>query len=490
MIYVLLLNHEIKYELIELIKVFFPKKEINFILKREEYPGEGILIVSSLVSNNGIVIASSKLYIDNKLLKESIEEINSIKTYREFHNNIKVGVKKTLFDILINCSGNEIPWGILTGIRPVKIGHDLMEKNISEKEIYRVLTGEYKLSNEKAKLILDISKTQRKYVYPLSDEKFSLYVSIPFCPTRCLYCSFPALPIGKFKNYIDEYVSKVIYEIDSIGDLMEGKKISTVYIGGGTPTAIPYKSLEKIILAIYKRFGKENIIEFTVEAGRPDTITKDYLQMLNKNEIPRISINPQTMNDNTLNLIGRQHKADDIIKTYYMSKDIGFNVVNMDLIIGLPGEGVKDIIYTLDEIIKMDPENLTVHTLSVKRGSKFKDRISQFKIQTQNEISLMLKETLKASQSMDMLPYYLYRQKQILGNYENIGYSKEGKECIYNIQMMEEKQTIMAAGMGSVSKIFFPDENRIERVPNFKDLNQYINRIDELINNKRTTLNG
>jgi oxygen-independent coproporphyrinogen-3 oxidase len=270
--------------------------------------------------------------------------------------------------------------------------------------------------------------------------------------------------------------------------MMEGRRINTVYIGGGTPTAIPPMELERIIQSIYNEFGEKNIREITVEAGRPDTINKEYLEMLNKNNIGRISINPQTMNDSTLKLIGRHHNSSDIVKTFHLAKEIGFNVINMDLIIGLPGEGVKEIKQTLEKIQELNPENLTIHTLAVKRGSKFKDTMDKYSMQTQSTLSEMLDETMEVSNKMGLAPYYLYRQKQILGNFENIGYCKPGMDCIYNIAMMEEKETIMAAGVGSVSKIYFPEENRIERVPNFKDLKEYLERTDELIQNKRKVL--
>lgn len=490
MIYVLILNHKIKYELSELIKVFFPGKEIIFIDKQEDYSGEGILIISSLCNYFDNPIAKCQLYIDNTLISQSIENIKKIEIYRAIENTIKIGIKKSIYDCLIDKSENLIPWGILTGIRPVKIVHDLIDKNIDEDEIIRVMNYEYKLNTDKAKLIMDIAKRQRKYVYPLSNTSFSLYIGIPFCPTRCLYCSFPSLPVDKYSDYINEYVSNVIHEIDSISDLMNDKKINAVYIGGGTPTSIPSRELERIIQSIYNRFGEENINEFTVEAGRPDTITVEYLTMLNKNHIKRISINPQTMNNDTLKLIGRQHKAEDIIKKYYLAKEIGFSVINMDLIVGLPQEGIKEIQNTLEEIKKLNPENLTVHTLSVKRGSKFKDTYDKYSIQSQCTIGKMLDLTVQYSKDMGLNPYYLYRQKQILGNYENVGYSRPNMDCIYNILMMEEKETIMAAGMGAVSKVFFPGENRIERVPNFKDLKEYNERIDELILNKEKALNN
>ena len=490
MIYVLILNHEIKYDIIELIKVLFPGKEILFIERREEYLGEGVLITSSLSNTIDNILAKCQLYINNILICQSIEDISLVEVHRKLDNSIKIGIKKSIYNCLISKSVNEIPWGILTGIRPIKIVHDLLGKNINEDEIVRVLTEEYKLNLDKAKLMIDIGKRQRGYIYPLSDNRFSLYVGIPFCPTRCLYCSFPALPIGKYFDYLEEYVCKLIYEIESISDLMKDKKINTVYIGGGTPTAIPPRLLERIIQSIYNSFGERNIREFTVEAGRPDTITKEYLTMLNKNHIGRISINPQTMNNDTLKLIGRQHKSEDIIRTFNLAKEIGFDVINMDLIIGLPKEGVREVNNTLKEIKNLNPENLTVHTLAVKRGSKFKDTYDQYPIQSQHIIGDMLDLTIQYSKDMGLIPYYLYRQKQILGNYENVGYSRPNMECIYNIVMMEEKETIMAAGMGSVSKIFFPSDNRIERVPNFKDLKEYNERIEELIKNKEKVLNN
>lgn len=491
MIKLLLKNHSIKYDLEELIKVFFPGREIIIIDDESQYSGRGVLIISQLIEENNELIALTQFYIDNTLADEYREDIRRIEVYDKSPNkDVKIGIKKSLYNLLISKSQLEIPWGILTGIRPVKIVHDLLDKNIHEQEIINVLTNEYKLDMQKTMLILDIAKRQRQYIYPLDDNRFSLYIGIPFCPTRCLYCSFPALPVGRYGGYIDEYTSKVIYEIDKISNLMKGKKIHTVYIGGGTPTAIPIKSLERIINAIYSKFNHSDIEEFTVEAGRPDTITKEYLTMLNENLIKRISINPQTMNDKTLHLIGRNHQSEDIVRTFYLAKEIGFDVINMDLIVGLPGEDVDDINSTLKKIEVLNPENLTVHTLSVKRGSKFKETIKQFSIQSQSTIASMLESTNHYSKNMDMIPYYLYRQKQILGNYENIGYSKPGMECIYNILMMEEKQTIIAAGMGSVSKIFFSKENRIERIPNFKDLREYFNRIDELILKKEKLLKG
>jgi len=269
--------------------------------------------------------------------------------------------------------------------------------------------------------------------------------------------------------------------------MMKDRKLDSVYIGGGTPTSIPIRELERIIQTVYQEFG-EHIKEFTVEAGRPDTIDKEVLQMLKDNNINRISINPQTMNDKTLKIIGRNHSSQDIIKAYNMAKDIGIPTINMDLIIGLPGEGIEEIGHTLNLLGKLDPENLTVHTLAVKRGSKYSENIDKFDRKDIDIIQNMIDETKLFAEKMHLNPYYLYRQKHMLGNFENIGYAKEGYECIYNISMMEEKETIIGAGMGSSSKIYYMRENRIGRIPNFKDLKEYINRIDELLEKKKNCL--
>lgn len=489
MIYLNLIGHDFRYEVQELIKIFFFKEDIIFIEDVEEYPGSGIFI-QNILEQNEKINSITKVYKDNKLIFEYTEEnLQNVEIGQgDFKKKLRIGTKKSLYNALINISDTKAPWGILTGIRPVKIAHTLLDEGLYEGKIQEILLNEYKISFEKAQLILDICKSQRKYLYPLDENIFSLYISIPFCPTRCLYCSFPSCSINRYSEYVDEYTNKLIYEIDNIKELMKDKLISTIYIGGGTPTAIPIDNLEKIILNVYKNFGRENIDEITVEAGRPDTINKEVLNMLNRNKVDRISINPQTMNDNTLRLIGRKHNSLDIIKSYYMAREIGFDIINMDLIVGLPSEGLNEINNTLEEIKKLRPENLTVHTLAVKRGSKFRETMDKYSVEDQSIIGKMLKETKKYANEMNLKPYYLYRQKQILGNFENIGYSLEGKECIYNIRMMEEKETIMAAGMGAVSKIFFPMENRIERVPNVKSLEEYLNRVDEMVERKHEVL--
>lgn len=490
MIYVYLKGHDFEYDVRELIKVFFFNEDIVFIHDEEEYMGNDILLKNILTHNKDGISSTTMIYMDNELLfSNSITNIQDIKIEQDnLKKKIKVGIKQNIYDSLTKISETSAPWGILTGIRPVKIVHSSLDKGLDEEEIFSILNYQYRLFKDKAKLIMDICKRQRKYIYPLNENRFSLYVSIPFCPTRCLYCSFPTCSVARYEDFMDEYTDKLIYEIGQIGDMMKEKTISTVYIGGGTPTAIPIDNLDRIIKAIYEYFGHDNIVEMTVEAGRPDTIYREMLEMLKENNVERISINPQTMNDNTLKLIGRRHYSKDIVESYYLAREIGFDIINMDLIVGLPTEGVKEITNTLKEIEKLNPENLTVHTLSIKRGSKFKATMDRYKIESQRIIDEMLENTRKFAEHMKLKPYYMYRQKQILGNMENIGYAKEGKECIYNIVMMEEKETVVAAGMGGVSKVFYPKENRIERISNVKSLEEYLNRVEEMVERKRELL--
>ncbi len=485
MIYLLIRDHNQQYSLYNLIKVFFPDSKIKTIEDMDEYLGEGILIESLLYKKEDKYFANTKLYLDDKLSASNEEEIGMIKINGEtIEKKIRIAIRKSLFSVLKALSDLDTPWGILTGVRPMKIVHDLINKDTSKNGIKEILKKEYKLHQNKIDLMMNIVEIQRDYIYPIRDE-YSLYISIPFCPSKCKYCSFPSLSINNYEYQIEKYIEKLIYEINSIKRIMENKYINTVYIGGGTPTSISKRYLERIIQAVYSNFGENNIREFTVEAGRPDTLNKNYLEMLNKNNIKRISINPQTMNDKTLIQIGRKHTVKDIIDAYKTAKDIGFESINMDLIIGLSREDENDVTNTMKEISKLGPDNLTVHTLSLKRGSKLKDNSIDYSREHQISLENMFNIALKYANNMQLLPYYLYRQKRILGNLENIGFAKKGKECIYNMVMMEEKQTIIGVGMGAVSKIYDKKEDKIIRLPNFKSLNEYINRVDDLNGRKQ-----
>ena len=315
-----------------------------------------------------------------------------------------------------------------------------------------------------------------------------------FCPTRCFYCSFTANPIRGNKKLVNPYLEALTYEIREMKKYVDerGLKIESVYFGGGTPTAVNNEEFEEIMKEIYNAFVENrNLIEFTVECGRPDSITLEKLQTMKKYNTTRISINPQTMNDNTLKMIGRGHSSQDVIEKFNLARELGFNDINMDMIIGLPGEGIKEAKYTAEEILKLRPDSLTVHGLSLKRASILYENFilkKGIQIKNQEELSSMYEMSRILAKDLDIKPYYMYRQKNMVGNMENLGYSKVGKECLYNIQMIEDKQTIIALGADAVSKVVFLEENRIERFGNVKDIREYTSRIKEMVEEKRKLL--
>lgn len=480
-IYVSLVNHDLRYDISALIKSFYNNVNIIFLEEQALKENQSLFIESILMQNKAI----TRMLKNGQVVEEFEDNIDTIDIKVDDRDKIeKMGIKKSLFSLLSKVTNTKVPWGVLTGIRPTKIVHNLLDNSFDDETIENILTREYKLNIDKAILIIDIAKRERKFIYPLDEDKYSIYISIPFCPTRCLYCSFPSNDIEKTSNLVDEYTEKLIYEMKKVSEIMINKTLDTVYIGGGTPTAIPAKNLEKIIQSVYYYFGTK-MREFTVEAGRPDTINLEILQMLKNNNINRISINPQTMNLETLKTIGRDHTPEEIIESFNLAKQIGFDSINMDLIVGLPGEDKTSVEKTMKYIKELRPENLTVHTMAVKRASKLREEIDKYSLTEQNPVEEMLDITRSYAKELGMNPYYMYRQKQILGNFENVGYSIPGKECIYNMLIMEEKQTIVALGAGAITKVYFPSEDRLERVPNVKDLRVYIDRVDDMIEKKK-----
>lgn len=405
----------------------------------------------------------------------------------------KGNIRLSVFLFLKELTGKEYPWGTLIGIRPSKIALKLLEDN-TEEEIIRYFSYHNYASVDKAKLCIEIAKAERKYVKN-NKEMVSLYIGMPFCPTRCLYCSFTSNSLEANKNYVDSYIDTLMYELDKTKEYLieKGLKVQCLYFGGGTPTSINEDQFEKVMKKVYDNFiNNFNISEFNVECGRPDSITSKKLEIMKKYKVDRISINPQTMSDKTLKLLGRNHTAEEVIEKFNLARDMGFNNINMDIIIGLPYETLDDIKHTCNEIFKLKPENVTVHGLSLKRGSRLYEKILNKKgymEPEQREIINMYNEAKVLAESLNMIPYYMYRQKNMAGNMENIGYAIKGKEGIYNIQMIEESQTIIACGADGVTKVVFFDENRLERFPNLKDLKEYISRIDETIKRKHELLN-
>lgn len=483
MINIRLEGHHFEHDVFELVRVFFPSMTIN-ILREQRGSFHGLFLESIYDEESQTALAiltESKEELAREMV--SIEQFNCLNLLK--NPEVKL-IKSAIYKVLSGYTGKILPWGIMTGIRPVKVAHSIIEKGISHEDGIKCLTELFKVSENNANIMYDIADRQSKYL--VFDEKsFSLYVNIPFCPSRCIYCSFPTVIYDRYKDFVGEYVDKLLEEIELTKDLMEGKKLSTVYIGGGTPSSIPVKELQRIIQKIKEVFGEPKTGEFTVECGRADTISTPLIRMLVENGVNRISINPQSLVDDTLTRIGRNHSEKDVFEAYNLSRRLGMQIINMDLIIGLPGEDEEDVKNTLKKLEKMDPENLTIHTLSVKKGSDLNKK-GDIILEDSNVVRNMLDITQAYAVESDYYPYYLYRQKNILGNFENIGYSKFGFECIYNIISMEEAQTIVGVGMGAVSKFYFPEEDRIERIANFKSVEEYVNRFYEQIRRKESVL--
>ncbi|MCM1175215.1 MAG: coproporphyrinogen dehydrogenase HemZ [Blautia sp.] len=396
--------------------------------------------------------------------------------------------KRFLYTSLQKETGYSLPWGNLTGIRPTKIPMAMLEEGKSEEEILSFLETKHLVSKEKAALSLEIAERERRILRPLHyEDGYSLYIGIPFCPTTCLYCSFTSFPVNAWKERISDYLDALEKEIDYIAEAYRHKILDTVYIGGGTPTSLSAEELDRLLAKLKASFDFTTVQEFTVEAGRADSITEEKLRVLYWYGVSRISVNPQTMKQETLQFIGRRHTVEQVENAFSMARSAGFDNINMDIILGLPGEMEEDVRATIEAIQAMEPDSLTVHSLAVKRASRLADWIIE------NGISALCntEETMRIAEAgargMGMAPYYLYRQKNMSGNFENVGYAKEGKYGIYNILIMEEKQTIIACGAGSVSKRVYPD-GRIERCENVKDVASFIERIDEMIERKRKLL--
>lgn len=400
----------------------------------------------------------------------------------------KNAFKRFFYRSLCEETGVTLPWGNLTGIRPTKIAMTMMEQGKSAEETADYMRTMHLVSEEKTALSLDIAKREQKILSTLHYESgYSLYVGIPFCPTTCLYCSFTSYPISMWKKRVGDYLAALEREIEATAALFQDKILDTVYIGGGTPTSLSAQELGRLLGKLRNAFDFHTVQEFTVEAGRADSITEDKLRVLLENGVTRISVNPQTMKQETLDLIGRRHTVEQVEEAFRLARKTGFDNINMDIILGLPGETAADVAHTIEAIRALSPDALTVHSLAVKRASKLGKWIEENGATAYNNTEETMDIAARGAAAMDMVPYYLYRQKNMSGNFENVGYSKRDKYGIYNILINEEKQTIAALGAGAITKGVFPDD-RIERCENVKDVGQYIDRIDEMIERKRQLL--
>lgn len=396
-----------------------------------------------------------------------------------YKRRIKSALKETVYYALKNFTGRGLPYGMLTGVRPVVLANRFLENN-SPEQTEKLLQSEFDVSPEKAQLLTETSLVQKNC--NMSNDGISLYIHIPFCTTRCSYCSFPSELVGKVERYLPDYMDALEKEVRFIVQNAAGK-FESLYVGGGTPTALPHIYFERLMQICSDAASKRKIGEFTLEAGRPDTIDKEKLMLMKNAGVSRISINPQTMNDKTLELIGRKHTADDIIKKYELARSLGFDDINMDLIIGLGGETEKDVEHTFDEVLRLAPAGITVHVLAKKHASEL-NRDGTDIFTDQCDFSGVLTEYSQIFRKNGYMPYYLYRQKYMLGGLENAGYCTKGHACMYNIRMMDDKSTCWAAGAGSISKRCYEGTTLIERRADPKNAADYISSIDACIAKK------
>lgn len=470
-----LANYE--YDVHSLVKAFYPEETVKVITPetKVETAEEALKEAGSALLEIALTEEGANITCDGNL-----HEWN----YVDADVRFKDGFKKFLYRVLCKETGKELPWGNLTGIRPTKIAYGMLEEGKADSEISTFLKESHYVSDEKIDLSIDIAKRERELLSDIHYEGgYSLYIGIPFCPTTCLYCSFTSYPIAGYRKLVEDYVDCVIKEMDYVSKKYAYKILDSVYIGGGTPTTLEAEQLDRLITALKEKFDFSTVKEFTVEAGRADSITREKLEVLKKHQVDRISINPQTMKQETLQIIGRRHTVEQVVEAYRLAREIGFENINMDLILGLPGEMEEDVQNTIDRVVELAPDSLTVHSLAIKRASKLSQWIVENGVKTLRNTDETMKIAAAGARQLGMDPYYLYRQKNMSGNFENVGYAKPGKYGLYNILIMEEKQTIVALGAGSISKIVLPD-GRIERCDNVKDVALYIEKIDEMLDRK------
>ena len=471
MIDIQIMPEQFAYDVQSLVKAFYSEHDFK---------------VNQVVDNSYRIV---KVYFENEIRFELYDK-KLFEGYEkcDFSNRkeTKNILKKLLYRGMQIDTGKELPWGDLTGIRPAKIPALLYEEGKKEEEIRRYMKETYMISDEKLDLAMYIAKREHEILKDINYKQgYSLYIGIPFCPTRCLYCSFTSYPVSFYKDKTDTYVDALIKEIEYVGSRLKDRELNSVYIGGGTPTTLEPYQLDKLITALKDNFDFSTVKEFTVEAGRPDSITSDKLDMLKKHNVSRISINPQTMNQETLDIIGRRHTVEQVIKAFNLAREKGFDNINMDFIIGLPNETVDMVRHSMEETKKLNPESLTVHSLAVKRAARLNTEKEKYQDYTYENNSKLMNITMDYSKEMNMKPYYLYRQKNMAGNQENVGYSVYGKECLYNILMMGDRQDVFALGAGGTTKIMSEDRLSAKRIDNVKNVDQYIDRIDEMIARKK-----
>ena len=488
MIQIICKSESYTYNAYHILKAFYPSQEVS--CKTDEKASNYVMVHLPDDREISVGFENTVEITDTAGRDESTGKIQEDSEKESQKKERKRQMDLSLYDQLERITGEPLAWGVLTGVRPTKLAMQKLETGWKKEDYINWAWESARVRGEKAALAWEIAEREQKILKELDYENgYSLYVGIPFCPSVCSYCSFSSGPLDRWKEKVDAYVDALCKELEFIAERSKNKKLNTIYIGGGTPTTLTAEQLERLMSWIDEKFSREYLLEYTVEAGRPDSITEEKLKVIKNHDITRISINPQTMKQETLDLIGRHHTVQQTIDSFYLARELGFDNINMDLIVGLPGESLSDVADTMEVIRKLAPDNLTVHSLAIKRAARLniqRELYQDFEIvNTADHIAL----TSKVAEEMGLSPYYLYRQKNMAGNFENVGYAAPGKAGVYNVLIMEEKQSIVACGAGASTKRVWVQPNpdgthRIERAENVKDVAQYIARIDEMIERK------
>ena len=454
----------------------YPVEQLQMALFPEGTEGEA---TSTLHRGATWLTATTKITLDGRTVTAS----RRLKAAEETVRLRRQTLQQSFYLASVQLLPYEPAWGALAGVRPTKISTKHMLQGGTAKSASKLLKDVYYVTPERRELAIDCSISTVKAAGLLDPADVSLYVGIPFCPTRCTYCSFVSRSIGKRTELIDPYLEALLKEIEVTGRLLaqSGRKVRTIYIGGGTPTTLSAPQMARLLDTIRASFDLSRCIEFTVEGGRPDTLDAEKLQTIFDHGADRMSINPQTMEDHVLRACGRPHKAADVVRAYGEAVDAGFKAINMDLIAGLPEDSVEGFKRSLDAVAALNPANITVHTLALKKGADLFER--RVNLPTAEEVTEMVAYANRKLRELGYKPYYLYRQKYMSGSFENVGWSKDGLDCLYNIYMMEEVHTILSLGGGGMNKVNLPG-GKIERFHNPKFPEQYIEMLDSVLSQK------
>lgn len=467
-----LVGHSFRYELEKLVRIFMPFEKIEFF--------------DTVVLGDCYAVTS----LDGDFAKAEVnlwgeKECCELKLIENTEDEQELRLALCLYDCFVRATGYKPQWGILTGVRPAKL-YSRLVASLGQTSADDWFENTLMVSEKKLSLCKEAVMGEDAITSLSKNDSFSLYISVPFCPTRCSYCSFVSHSVEHAKKLIPQYVELLCNEIKLTGEIAKniGLRLETVYIGGGTPTTLSSEQLTRVMETVKDSFDLSNLREYTVEAGRPDTITRDRLIAIKNGGATRISINPQTMNDAVLEIIGRKHTALQTVQSFELARELGFSNINMDIIAGLPSDTFDSFKETVNKILELDPESVTVHSLSMKRSANLNKEGKLPEIESGILADRMVDFANKTLSDRGIVPYYMYRQSKTVGNLENVGYAKSGFECLYNVYIMDETHTILACGASAVTKLKQPKGSYIERIFNFKYPYEYINRFEEIISRK------